>query len=164
MKRRGQVIRGGDVCCAHSYWHAEELCLLLYWSKPHSFYGDPMTCSLHPPLVPGLLISLRETMVMLDPLPIQSSSSHTYLYGSIAKRCASWTLATVPDDGFRTFFLPLLKTRAYFQGYSSSITTGASKVTKPRGLILAPTHELSWQLSGFAKSLLHEIKLRVLLH
>ena len=32
----------------------------------------------------------------------------------------------------------------------------------PRGLILAPTHELSRQLSGFAKSLLHEIKLRVL--
>ena len=32
----------------------------------------------------------------------------------------------------------------------------------PRGLILAPTHELARQLSEFAKSLLHEIKLRVL--
>jgi ATP-dependent RNA helicase MRH4 len=32
----------------------------------------------------------------------------------------------------------------------------------PRGIILSPTHELSRQLSGFAKSLLHEVKLRVL--
>ena len=32
----------------------------------------------------------------------------------------------------------------------------------PRALILAPTHELSRQLSGFAKALSHENKLRVL--
>jgi len=32
----------------------------------------------------------------------------------------------------------------------------------PRALVLAPTHELSRQLSGFAKSLSHEVKLRVL--
>ena len=39
---------------------------------------------------------------------------------------------------------------------------GKPRPYNPRGLILAPTHELSRQLSGFAKSLLHEIKLRVL--
>ncbi|KAI0757767.1 P-loop containing nucleoside triphosphate hydrolase protein [Daedaleopsis nitida] len=32
----------------------------------------------------------------------------------------------------------------------------------PRALVLAPTHELSRQLSGFAKDLLHKVKLRVL--
>jgi ATP-dependent RNA helicase MRH4 len=32
----------------------------------------------------------------------------------------------------------------------------------PRALILAPTHELARQLSGFAKALLHDVKLRVL--
>ncbi|KAJ6554066.1 P-loop containing nucleoside triphosphate hydrolase protein [Mycena sp. CBHHK59/15] len=32
----------------------------------------------------------------------------------------------------------------------------------PRAVILAPTHELARQLSGFAKALLHEVKLRVL--
>jgi ATP-dependent RNA helicase MRH4 len=32
----------------------------------------------------------------------------------------------------------------------------------PRALILAPTHELCRQLSGFAKALSHEVKLRVL--
>ncbi|KAJ6567752.1 P-loop containing nucleoside triphosphate hydrolase protein [Mycena vulgaris] len=32
----------------------------------------------------------------------------------------------------------------------------------PRALILAPTHELARQLSGFAKDLLHDVKLRVL--
>jgi len=36
------------------------------------------------------------------------------------------------------------------------------RLLNPRGIILAPTHELSRQLSGFAKSLLHEVKLRVL--
>ncbi|TDL22412.1 P-loop containing nucleoside triphosphate hydrolase protein [Rickenella mellea] len=37
-----------------------------------------------------------------------------------------------------------------------------SHLLHPRGLVLAPTHELSRQLSKFAKSLLHNIKLRVL--
>jgi ATP-dependent RNA helicase MRH4 len=36
------------------------------------------------------------------------------------------------------------------------------RLLNPGGIILAPTHELSRQLSGFAKSLLHEVKLRVL--
>ncbi|THH27896.1 hypothetical protein EUX98_g6296 [Antrodiella citrinella] len=36
------------------------------------------------------------------------------------------------------------------------------RALNPRALVLAPTHELSRQLSGFAKSLLHNVKLRVL--
>ncbi|KAH8091414.1 P-loop containing nucleoside triphosphate hydrolase protein [Cristinia sonorae] len=36
------------------------------------------------------------------------------------------------------------------------------RALNPRGLVLAPTHELSRQLSGFAKSLLHNVKLRVM--
>ena len=37
-----------------------------------------------------------------------------------------------------------------------------TRAYNPRALILAPTHELSRQLSGFAKSLLHNVKLRVM--
>ncbi|KAL0959100.1 hypothetical protein HGRIS_014398 [Hohenbuehelia grisea] len=47
---------------------------------------------------------------------------------------------------------------------SSVATTPAAPQysLNPRALILAPTHELSRQLTGFAKSLIHEIKLRIL--
>ena len=38
----------------------------------------------------------------------------------------------------------------------------SDRLYNPRALILAPTHELTRQLSGFAKSLLHEMKLRVI--
>jgi ATP-dependent RNA helicase MRH4 len=37
----------------------------------------------------------------------------------------------------------------------------SSRPVNPRAIILAPTHELSRQLSGFAKTLLHDVKLRV---
>ena len=37
-----------------------------------------------------------------------------------------------------------------------------TRACNPRALILAPTHELSRQLSGFARSLLHNVKLRVM--
>lgn len=48
---------------------------------------------------------------------------------------------------------------------TSTSTAPAAKKWKPkyapRAIILAPTHELARQLSGFAKSLVHEAKLRV---
>lgn len=45
---------------------------------------------------------------------------------------------------------------------SESDATTPKRAMNPRALVLAPTHELSRQLSGFAKALLHNIKLRVL--
>ncbi|KIJ67476.1 hypothetical protein HYDPIDRAFT_173975 [Hydnomerulius pinastri MD-312] len=60
------------------------------------------------------------------------------------------------------YLLPLLQDlkRAELEG-SSSLQTSSSKPLNPRALVLAPTHELSRQLAGFAKKLSHVIKLRV---
>lgn len=44
---------------------------------------------------------------------------------------------------------------------SDSLLPEGPVLLRPRGLILAPTHELSRQLSNFTKSLSHNIKLRV---
>ena len=44
----------------------------------------------------------------------------------------------------------------------SPTSTASTRALNPRALILAPTHELTRQLSGFAKALLHKVKLRVL--
>ncbi|KAF8812200.1 hypothetical protein BYT27DRAFT_7273461 [Phlegmacium glaucopus] len=64
------------------------------------------------------------------------------------------------------YLLPLLQNlkEAEFVSKDASLSSQPSlqRPYNPRGLILAPTHELSRQLSGFAKSHLHEIKLRVL--
>ena len=64
------------------------------------------------------------------------------------------------------YLLPLLQNLKETELSSTSSQApgfqGRQRPYNPRGLILALTHELSRQLSGFAKSLLHEIKLRVL--
>ena len=63
------------------------------------------------------------------------------------------------------YLLPLLQGLKETEPTSSSRPPSSERNKRPynpRGLILAPTHELSRQLSGFAKSLLHESKLRVL--
>jgi len=67
------------------------------------------------------------------------------------------------------YLLPLLQNLKKAEWASKDMSSsqppsseGKQRPYNPRGLILAPTHELSRQLSGFAKSLLHEIKLRVL--
>ncbi|KAJ3852525.1 P-loop containing nucleoside triphosphate hydrolase protein [Lentinula lateritia] len=65
------------------------------------------------------------------------------------------------------YLLPLLQSLKVSEltqnAQKTSSTYGpASKYAyNPRSLILAPTHELARQLSGFAKTLSHEIKLRV---
>ena len=45
---------------------------------------------------------------------------------------------------------------------SPTIPSQQQRAVNPRALVLAPTHELSRQLSSFAKALLHHTKLRVL--
>lgn len=62
--------------------------------------------------------------------------------------------------------LPVLQDLKLSELQSDSSTSPQSSKTRlplnPRALVLAPTHELSRQLSGFAKALLHNIKLRVM--
>ena len=45
---------------------------------------------------------------------------------------------------------------------TSPVIPSQQRAVNPRALVLAPTHELSRQLSSFAKALLHDVKLRVL--
>jgi ATP-dependent RNA helicase MRH4, mitochondrial len=131
-----------------------------------------------PPLLPGLLKSLKE-MVGNDarPTPIQSlslkwllkhpDSSATHLPNVDTTTPGQWRqflLASETGSGKSiAYLLPLLQNLKEAELMSSSKPFISEKRPyNPRGLILAPTHELARQLSGFAKSLLHEIKLRVL--
>lgn len=61
------------------------------------------------------------------------------------------------------YLLPLLQDlkRTEFER-SGTLCESSSRPLNPRALILAPTHELSRQLAGFAKKLSHIIKLRIL--
>jgi ATP-dependent RNA helicase MRH4, mitochondrial len=129
-----------------------------------------------PPLLPGLLNSLKE--VIGDdarPTPIQSLSLKWLLKPDSAPNVdtGQWRqflLASETGSGKSiAYLLPLLQNlkeaeRAFTDMSSQQPPSlrGKQRPYNPRGLILAPTHELSRQLSGFAKSLLHEIKLRVL--
>jgi ATP-dependent RNA helicase MRH4 len=134
-----------------------------------------------PPLLPGLLNSLKE-MIGSDarPTPIQSLSLKWLLEPSdsgviqsptVPGKWRQFLLASETGSGKSiAYLLPLLqnlkKAEWTFRDRSSSSqlprSEGKQRAYNPRGLILAPTHELSRQLSGFAKSLLHEVKLRVL--
>ena len=131
-----------------------------------------------PPLLPGLLKSLKE-MVGNDarPTPIQSlslkwllkhpDSSLTQLPNvdttTTPGQWRQFLLASETGSGKSiAYLLPLLQNLKEAELMSSPTSKGEERPYNPRGLILAPTHELARQLSGFAKSLLHEIKLRVL--
>ena len=132
-----------------------------------------------PPLLPGLLKSLKE-MVGNDakPTPIQSLSLKWLLKHPDSAATQSPNVDTTPGQWQQfllasetgsgksiAYLLPLLQNLKEAELVSSSrppIPERNRRPYNPRGLILAPTHELSRQLSGFAKSLLHEIKLRVL--
>ena len=131
-----------------------------------------------PPLLPGLLKSLKEVVGNdARPTPIQSlslkwllkhpGSSATQLPNVNTTTPRQWRqflLASETGSGKSiAYLLPLLQNLKETELMSSSQPfISAKRPYNPRGLILAPTHELARQLSSFAKSLLHEIKLRVL--
>ena len=133
-----------------------------------------------PPLLPGLLKSLKEVVGNdARPTPIQSlslkwllkhpGSSTTQLPNVDTTSPRQWQqflLASETGSGKSiAYLLPLLQNLKEAELMSSPqpfIPETKKRPYNPRGLILAPTHELARQLSGFAKSLLHEIKLRVL--
>ena len=134
-----------------------------------------------PPLLPGLLHSLKE-MIGSDarPTPIQSLSLKSLLdhpdtamaqSPNTPEQWRQFLLASETGSGKSiAYLLPLLQNLKAAELTSKDVSSssqspssqGKERPYNPRGLILAPTHELSRQLSGFAKSLLHEIKLRVL--
>jgi ATP-dependent RNA helicase MRH4, mitochondrial len=124
-----------------------------------------------PPLLPGLVNSLHE-MLSADarPTPIQSLSIKCLLQNSHSSPSPGWReylLASEMGSGKSiTYLLPLLQHLKQAELADKDLPLPVprrhQRLLNPRGIILAPTHELSRQLSGFAKSLLHEVKLRVL--
>ena len=135
-----------------------------------------------PPLMPGLLSCLTDVLGLeATPTPIQSLSLK-WLFERDAdavnktgviehnKNESGWNqflLASETGSGKSiAYLLPVLQALKQSELRSSSTALPPHghprRPLNPRALILAPTHELARQLSGFAKALLHEIKLRVL--
>jgi ATP-dependent RNA helicase MRH4 len=125
-----------------------------------------------PPLMPGLLSCLTDILgPTATPTPIQSLSLKWLLDNPDpsleTEKASGWKqflLASETGSGKSiAYLLPLLQNLKLSELNSPTPTSTASeRALNPRALILAPTHELTRQLSGFAKALLHEVKLRVL--
>ncbi|KAF9233494.1 P-loop containing nucleoside triphosphate hydrolase protein [Melanogaster broomeanus] len=110
------------------------------------------------------IASLRETLGGdATPTAIQALSlKHLFKRPDLEARWKEYLLASETGSGKSiAYLLPLLQDlkRIEFEGSSRK---SSSRSLNPRALILAPTHELSRQLAGFAKNLSHVIKLRVM--
>ncbi|KAG6878009.1 hypothetical protein C0992_008756 [Termitomyces sp. T32_za158] len=127
-----------------------------------------------PPLMPGLLSCLREVLGPKSfPTPIQALSLKWLLDNpsetdAVSDGWKQFLLASETGSGKSiAYLLPVLQNLKLSElnpssPHSRRASQGHQRPLNPRALILAPTHELSRQLSSFAKSLLHEVKLRVL--
>jgi ATP-dependent RNA helicase MRH4, mitochondrial len=122
---------------------------------PKTLHALPSTFS-SPPLSSGLLKSVHHMLGQnAHPTPIQSLSlKHLF--------------ATPPFDAYRQFLLASEtgsgKSLAYLLPMLHSIKETEHERPRrmgPRALVLAPTHELSRQLAGFGKALVHHSRLRV---
>jgi ATP-dependent RNA helicase MRH4 len=125
--------------------------------------------------MPGLLSCLTDVLgPTATPTPIQALSMK-WLLGNPdsnveTEKTSEWKqflLASETGSGKSiAYLLPLLQNLKLSELKTTDRPTATSVAPKralnPRALVLAPTHELSRQLSGFAKALLHKIKLRVL--
>ncbi|KZT68477.1 P-loop containing nucleoside triphosphate hydrolase protein [Daedalea quercina L-15889] len=128
-----------------------------------------------PPLMEGLLASVMDVLgPRARPTPIQALSlKHLFKRPLPGNTSASrgkddveyvqCLLASETGSGkSMAYLLPMLQDLKISELQSDPAALPPAQVPLvPRALVLAPTHELSRQLSGFAKALLHEIKLRV---
>lgn len=118
--------------------------------------------------MPGLLSCLTDVLgPNATPTPIQSLSLKWLLDADVGKANGwkQFLLASETGSGKSiAYLLPVLQNLKLSEASTSSSPPpqGPQRSLNPRALILAPTHELARQLSMFAKSLLHEVKLRVL--
>ncbi|PBK71254.1 P-loop containing nucleoside triphosphate hydrolase protein [Armillaria solidipes] len=115
--------------------------------------------------MPGLLSCLTEVVgTGSQPTPIQALSLQHLLETEYDpnKKWKEYLLASETGSGKSiAYFLPLLQSLKVSE-LSGNVHRKNTHPLNPRALILAPTHELARQLSGFAKDLIHEIKLRIL--
>lgn len=118
-----------------------------------------------PPLMPGLLQSVRETLGEgARPTAIQASSmKHLFKEPVEGEKYKEFLLASETGSGKSiAYLLPVLQDLKRMEQSNSVPLHRSRKPLNPRALVLAPTHELTRQLASFAKRLSHVIKLRVM--
>ena len=122
-----------------------------------------MTSFSSPPLIPAFSQSVADILgSSAVPTPIQALSlKHLSSLSDEPSEWKKFLLASETGSGKSlAYLLPLLQ---YLKMTEGSIpNTPPSVLVNPRALVLAPTHELSRQLSATAKSLVHHAKLRIL--
>jgi len=113
-----------------------------------------------PPLLPGFVSALKEMLGSeARPTPIQSLSMKWLFDEEPAFEWGQFLLASETGSGKSiAYLLPMLQR---LKETESNPRKPSSRTYSPRAIVLAPTHELSRQLTRFAKSLLHHEKLRV---
>ncbi|KZT08869.1 P-loop containing nucleoside triphosphate hydrolase protein [Laetiporus sulphureus 93-53] len=134
-----------------------------------------------PPLMEGLLTSVTDflgpearptdiqslSLKHLFPRPLPGYPSNVNAWGAPTKNKSEYLqclLASETGSGKSiAYLLPMLQDLKLTELRTDTPRPQNSGCPlNPRALVLAPTHELSRQLSSFAKALLHHIKLRVL--
>jgi ATP-dependent RNA helicase MRH4, mitochondrial len=135
-------------------------------SKTHSSGSLPTSFS-SPPLLDGLRDSVYQVLgPSASPTPIQALSLKHLFCDTPEWR--QYLLASETGSGKSiAYLLPMLHHLKKSELASSepippTIPSQPKRAMNPRALVLAPTHELSRQLSSFAKALLHNTKLKVL--
>lgn len=132
--------------------------------------SEPLPASFSsPPLLDGLRDSVYQVLgKSACPTPIQALSlKHLF---SDTSEWRQYLLASETGSGKSiAYLLPTLhylkKSELASEPISSTTPSQPSqprRAVNPRALVLAPTHELSRQLSSFAKALSHNVKLKVL--
>ncbi|KAI0684096.1 P-loop containing nucleoside triphosphate hydrolase protein [Cytidiella melzeri] len=119
------------------------------------------------PLMDGLRNSIIDVLgPRAKPTPIQSLSLKHLFAPPPESGWREYLLASETGSGKSfAYMLPMLqdlKTSELDPSVLTPSSTGPLRSINPRAIVLAPTHELSRQLSRMAKSLSHNIKLRVL--
>lgn len=137
-------------------------------AKDVTFFNDT-------PMLPGLLQSIRDNLTFkVTPTNIQKLS-FTHFFGKRAQTetpiversqpSAPTLLAAETGSGKSIAYLvPLLHALKFSENKlnDQGDTSLHNRATNsPRALVIAPTHELSRQLSAFAKGLSHNIKVKV---
>ncbi|KAF8340746.1 P-loop containing nucleoside triphosphate hydrolase protein [Cantharellus anzutake] len=118
-----------------------------------------------PPLLQGLSNALKEVLgKQAQPTPIQVLSLNNYFFHRKQRALLSQTptitlMASETGSGKSiAYLLPVLQSLKETE--KPLLSTSSPLPQTPRAVILAPTHELCRQLSAYAKSLSHEIKIK----
>ncbi|KAI0668751.1 P-loop containing nucleoside triphosphate hydrolase protein [Trametes maxima] len=122
-----------------------------------------------PPLMEGLHKSVHDVLGPdAEPTPIQALSIKHLVKPDFTstEEYRQYLLASETGSGkSMAYLLPVLQDLklAELNGVPrQSVDPSAThRAVNPRAIVLAPTHELARQLAGFAKELLHNVKLRV---